>query len=246
MTAIKAHLEFAPAPREIPIGLDRDGISFSMPRSAAASLDGFREWYTSEETPDRCKISFLGDEVYFEMSPERINSYVSLKAEIISVLLQHAKSTGHGFAFADGVLVTNKSAQLSNEPDGMFIRRETVRSGAVTLLRTKDGQDLIEVVGSPDLVVEFVSPSSVHKDRKRLRDRYAIAGVQEYWLIDTRDGDVNLQMLAASSRGFVEVPDQEGWFRSEVLGLDVRLNRHDDHEFSVWWYVMELGLPAPH
>jgi Uma2 family endonuclease len=42
--------------------------------------------------------------------------------------------------------------------------------------------------GGPDLMVEVISPDSVHRDRVEKREEYARAGVREYWVIEARAG----------------------------------------------------------
>src|SRR5256885_8764701 len=44
----------------------------------------------------------------------------------------------------------------------------------------------LELEGTPDMVLEVVSESSVQKDTKRLRQLYWQAGIREYWLVDAR------------------------------------------------------------
>jgi Uma2 family endonuclease len=57
------------------------------------------------------------------------------------------------------------------------------------------GGDYIEILGSPDLVVEIVSDSSVRKDTTLLRDAYWKAGVREYWLFDARGAEIRFDIL---------------------------------------------------
>jgi len=40
------------------------------------------------------------------------------------------------------------------------------------------------LAGPPELVVEVLSRSTAHRDRGRKKDRYALHGVREYWLVD--------------------------------------------------------------
>jgi Uma2 family endonuclease len=54
--------------------------------------------------------------------------------------------------------------------------------------------DYVELEGPPDLVVEIVSDSSVHKDTKRLPPLYAAAGVPELWRIDARGSDLRFEI----------------------------------------------------
>ena len=66
-------------------------------------------------------------------------------------------------------------------------------------------EEYIELVGSPDLVVEIVSDASVRKDKPLLRDAYGRAGVAEYWLIDARGHDVEFEILV-NAHGQLSAP----------------------------------------
>ena len=65
------------------------------------------------------------------------------------------------------------------EPDIIFVGRER---------RSIESERGIEA--APDLVVEVLSPSTARRDRTLKRDRYALYGVREYWIVDHEDGEV--------------------------------------------------------
>lgn len=54
------------------------------------------------------------------------------------------------------------------------------------------------IVGSPDLIVEVVSPGTASYDQCEKRDRYAAAGVREYWIADPGHRVVELLTLEGS------------------------------------------------
>ena len=158
-----------------------------------------------------------------------------LKGKIAAVLTALAEVADSGQFLGDRMLLTNVPAALSTEPDGMFISHRAVRSGRVRLER---GEEAVEVEGSPDMVLEVISPSSVEKDTVVLRDLYWRAGVREYWLADPRErgvsgrngegGAVDLDILRRGPKGFVATRKYRGWVRSDVFGKSFRLTREAD------------------
>ena len=65
----------------------------------------------------------------------------------------------------------------SREPDLLFISEANLKN-----LSSK------RFSGAPDLAVEIISPGSLYIDRNDKFREYEQAGVQEYWLIDSRPG----------------------------------------------------------
>ena len=52
------------------------------------------------------------------------------------------------------------------------------------------------VYGSPDLVVEVLSPSTAKRDKGYKKDAYEAAGVPEYWLVNPADRSIEVYLLA--------------------------------------------------
>jgi Uma2 family endonuclease len=97
--------------------------------------------------------------------------------------------------YGDGAFLTNEAAELATEPDGMMALWNTLKCGHLRLLPRADGNpDGIELSGTPDLVIEVVSRSSVRKDSVTLRTAYARANIPEYWLIDARGEELAFQI----------------------------------------------------
>jgi hypothetical protein len=116
---------------------------------------------------------------------------------------------------------------LGTEPDGLFFTWETMGSGRLRLLE-KPGSGFLELVGTPDLVMEIVSKTSVDKDTVLLRDLYWRAGIAEYWLIDVRDATRSFEILRATPDRYVATKAVDGWVRSAVLGKRFQLQEKAD------------------
>lgn len=84
-------------------------------------------------------------------------------------------------------------------------------------------EGFVELEGSPDMALEVVSRSSVHKDTVILRKAYWEAGIREYWLVDAGSEPVQFEILRHSARGYVATRKHEGWIKSQVFGKSFRL-----------------------
>lgn len=208
--------------------------------AAAHTLAGFRAWATSDDFPERGRISFLDQEIFIDMSPEELETHSMVKAEMGYALLGLNKKSKRGRFFPDGTLVTNVAANLSTEPDATFATWESLESGRVRLV-PREGEEgqYIELEGTPDWVLEIVSKSSVRKDTKRLRERYHRAGIAEYWLIDARGADIVFQVLVRGETDYTTSTGRGGWQASPVFGRRFRLVRRRGR-LNLWEYTLEV------
>jgi len=188
-----------------------------------SDLASFRKWARSPEFPQSGRLSYLDGEVWVDMSPERLFSHNRVKTEFTSVLALLVKQNREGMLFSDRTLLSNTRAGLSTEPDALYVSHESIRGDRVHFIEGM-GEDYVEIEGTPDLVLEVVSPKSVHKDTKRLLSAYGRAGVREYWLVDARGGRTRFSIFRLSGRrGYVPVPKENGWLASEVFGKSFKL-----------------------
>jgi Uma2 family endonuclease len=174
----------------------------TVPRSAL-SHRGFRAWVLSPEFPPRARASWIQGEVLVDMSPEALNGHNDVKTELTVSLGTLVRDEGLGRVFADRALLTHAGAGVSNEPDLMYVSYETIRAGRVRFVAAPTRPNVwMELEGTPDLVVEVVSDSSVRKDEVLLRAAYAAAGIPEYWIVDVRAESVRLDILVLRGEAY--------------------------------------------
>ena len=190
-------------------------------------LESFRRWILSDESPEKVPLFFLAGEVWIDMSKEQFFSHNQLKQEFFRVLGGLAKRDRLGTFCPDGMLLSNEEADLSGNPDGIFVAKESFHADKVRMIEgAEDG--VVELEGSPDMVLEVVSDSSVEKDTEVLRELYWKAGIHEYWLLDARGERLEFQILRHSTRGYTPVRRSAGWLKSAVFGKAFRLTRQLD------------------
>jgi Uma2 family endonuclease len=192
-------------------------------------LDSFRRWCLSDEFPDQGEIEFLNGLLWVDPTTER-DEHNQIKTAIAAALFSLSQGERRGRLYGDKMRLVHPEAGLSVEPDALFATRESLQRQRVQL---REGKDSLEVVGSPDMVLEVVSPSSVEKDTVLLVDLYHRAGVREYWLVNPLGDTLDFTIYRRTARKFVPVRPQRGWLRSEVFEKSFRRTQT----------VNELNLP---
>ncbi len=208
------------------IDLQADGIEIPP---GILNLERFHLWAHSDCFPERGRIDWVGGRLEVDMSPEDLGSHGTPKSATAYQLLGLVQEPAKGFVFIDRARFSSVAADLSVEPDIFVVLVETLEAGRARLVPKASGAGgrFIEIQGTVDLAVEFVSDASAVKDRKRLREAYHRARVREYWLVDARKGEPEFQVLLHRENGYVPaLADEEGFLGSEVLGRAVRLLRH--------------------
>ena len=71
--------------------------------------------------------------------------------------------------------------------------------------------------GSPDLIVEIVSPSSVYRDQVAKGNLYAKNGVLEYWIIDPANQVVEILVLENEQYFLKDYLAENGTVKSQIL-----------------------------
>lgn len=191
-----------------------------IPYGVAKSLGAFRRWTKSNLFPSSGEYAYLNGELWVELSMETLlhNQLKSQIAAVLTLLVIEAARTGR--FLGNRMRLVNEGAGISTEPDGMFVSHEAVRAGRV---HWEQGPDSLEIIGTPDMVLEVVSSKSVQKDTVALRELYAAAEIAEYWLVNPLHGQLSFDILRLTAKGYVSSRKAAGWTKSAVFGKSFRL-----------------------
>jgi Uma2 family endonuclease len=188
-------------------------------------LDSFSKWIDSPGFPDWGRYCYLRGDVWIDTSMEQPFVHNVVKLWISMVLAVIGREKQLGTFFADKMRLRNDDADLSCEPDGLFVSYDALQSGRVRLV-PGTVSEYREFEGSPEMTLEVVSDSSEDKDYDELRELYYRSGVEEYWLVDARDEPLEIDILRRGPKGYVNSRHQAGgWVRSQVFGKAFRLIR---------------------
>ena len=204
-------------------------------------LAEFRRWCLSDEFPARGRIDYLDGRIEVDMSPEDLFTHGTAKTKVAAILDSVIDEDRRGYLFVDSTRIACPDANLSVEPDIVFLSYEAVRSGRAVLVSKASAspQRFVEIEGPPDLIVEVVSDSSASKDKRRLQAAYFEAGIDEYWLIDARK-DLTFVIQTRGADAFQSVAiDADGFQASAVLQRSFRLRRERD-VLGHWKYALDV------
>ena len=117
------------------------------------------------------------------MTPAPSPEHQDIVGEIFSALRTHIKLAGLGRVFT-GPIDVDLGPKNVYQPE------------LVVVLNTHlDRVAEKKIIGAPDLVVEVASPSTAAYDRLTKYEKYAHAGIREYWLVKPTSRSVEVLVL---------------------------------------------------
>ena len=158
--------------------------------------------YVKLTPPDIGNFELLNGQIYFIASPKPSHQRISLRLSYFLAACVIPNNLGEIFTAPMDVVFTEYD---TFQPDLLFITKEILNI---------IGENKIE--GSPDLVVEILSPSNDANEMSYKRHIYESKGVKEYWLIN-----VEKQMLTLYKQIDNELRWQKDIQKNEVLKSEI-------------------------
>lgn len=212
----------------MPTVMHEEHGAITIPRSVV-DVPSFWRWRDEAELPEKLKVHFLNGDVWVDSAMEELYSHSRVKTALGIVLGELIEGGGLGMYLGDGMALSNPAADLATEPDAMFLSNESLAAKRVwTEAGKRRRADATRVVGTPDLVIEVVSPNTADKDTEWLMSAYHNAGIPEYWLIDARgENDLRFDVFRRKPKEYVAARKVGGWVRSAALAKSFRLTRSE-------------------
>jgi len=205
------------------------------------SLAEFRAWATSDDFPERGRIDFVAGRIEVDMSPEDLFCHGAPRIELVGALASLVKKGDRGDLWTTRVRVSCPNADLSVQPDLVFVSKASITSGRMRLVPKPTGEPdrYVELEGPPDLVAEIVDEATLTKDTRRLPAAYWRAGVPEFWLVDARGPALLFQVHRRGPSAYEPVaPDADGFQYSAVFDTRFRLTR-TRNQHGRWMFDLE-------
>jgi len=200
-------------------------ITISPPRFATE--EEFEAW-CDEDT----KAEYIDGEVTV-MTPVSFE-HDSGETTLGNLIDLFVKKNKLGWVSSTGHFQVRLRIGLRRSPDIVFVE--------------KSRMDIVHktyIDGAPDLVVEFVSPSSIIRDWHEKYIEYEAAGIPEYWLIDQPQQRATLYALG-NDRRYHPILPKGGKYYSEILpGFWVKMEWFwQDSRFDTYEMAKEIGIIA--
>lgn len=197
---------------------------FRLP-SAVHDYESFRKW-AREDRPEKSRVGYYAGLIWADLSMEQLYSHGAAKGAIFAALFSLFDGS-KGRVMPDGSQVSIPSVELTTIPDAIFVSYSSFESGRVQEIGGAQ-TGYVELEGPPDMILEVVSDSSVHKDTEMLPEVYAHGGVTEFWRVDARKEEVVFEILRLEGDRYIEIEPNQGWLYSSIFEQHFRLLRNTD------------------
>ena len=163
-------------------------IALSLPKeNQSYTYADYLSW------PEKERVEILDGTPYLQAAPSRIHQKIlsEIHRQIANYLLDKDCE------------VYPAPFHVVLDPDGEFEKeadRKHVLEPDISIICDKEMLDERGCKGSPDLIVEIVSPSTVRKDKIEKFNLYEQAGVKEYWIIEPENKIVSVFTLQNNRR----------------------------------------------
>lgn len=139
---------------------------------------------------------------------------------------RHQKISGRIYRIMANFVLDNGLGEIFDAPTDLVLSNDVVVQPDILFINKERAGIIGEqaIMGSPDLVVEIISPSSSFIDSVRKREIYQRFGVKEYWLVFPEEKAIEIMTLEHGIYRELCSAKEEGTVRSKLLqGFEVEL-----------------------
>ena len=164
----------------------------------------------------------------FERLPEGPPYYQLVKGELImspSPALEHQRTSKRLFHMLYTLIEIPKKGEVFYSPVDVYLDEENVFQQDIVVIlegsRTKMTKR--DVKGSPDVVVEILSPSTGYYYLTIKKEVYERSGVKEYWVLDSQRRTFEIYKNTQEGFKLSSQAREKGKLLSEILKLEIDL-----------------------
>ncbi|WP_340695206.1 Uma2 family endonuclease [Hydrogenobacter thermophilus] len=164
----------------------------------------------------------------YEKLPEG-SPYELIEGELVmspSPSFEHFKNSKRLFVKLYGLLKKAGKGEVIYAPFDLYLDEEDAyHPDLMVILKGSKAKITSEgVYGSPDVVIEILSPSNAYYDLKIKKNVYEKAGAREYWIIDPIEKSVGIYKNTQEGFKMLCRAEGKGKVFSEVLELELEIS----------------------
>jgi Uma2 family endonuclease len=174
---------------------------------AASSLLTKEDYRMLPETGPRYQL--IEGELYMAPAPNRYHQNISRNIEFMLLKFLEKHPLG----------------ELNHAPFDVYLSEHDVFQPDIVYVTKENAAVLTDagIEGTPDLVVEILSPGTAYLDNKSKPRVYARCGVKELWIVDPQVKLVHVYLLQKDSRRPMASHDEKATFTCQFFpGLKIR------------------------
>ncbi len=162
--------------------------------------------------PEGAPYQLIEGELIMTPAPNPLHQMIS--GNLVEKIRKFSKEKNAGIVLFSPVDVY-LGEENAYQPDIIFISKKRVE------IIKKDG-----IYGTPDLVIEILSPSTAYYDIKKKYSVYERYGVKEYWIVDPEMKGVEIFLLKTEGKFELSAKVYEsGNVKSEIIsGFEITLD----------------------
>lgn len=104
-----------------------------------------------------------------------------------------------------GNFLSGKSCTVFGDGVDVHLTKKDIVIPDVIIVCNKDIIKYDGIYGTPDLIVEVLSPSTAKRDKGYKKNLYEKCGVKEYWIVNTESRSVEVYLLKENKLEYEEI-----------------------------------------
>ena len=164
----------------------------------------------------------------YEKLPEG-SPYQLIKGALIMSLApstEHQRSSKKIFLKLYEFIEKSNLGEVLYSPIDVYLDNENVYQPDIVVILKNSKAKVSEkgIEGTPDIVIEIISPSTAYYDLIEKKEVYEKYGVKEYWIIDPKSKTFEIYLNSESGFEIISKAKIKGLVKSQILSLELNVD----------------------
>jgi Uma2 family endonuclease len=138
---------------------------------------------------------------------------------------EHQRSSKKIFLKLYEFIEKSNLGEVLYSPFDVYLDNENVYQPDIVVILKNSKAKIIEkgIEGTPDIVIEIISPSTAYYDLIEKKEVYEKYGVKEYWIIDPKSKTFEIYLNSESGFELFSKAKIKGLVKSQILNLELNV-----------------------